>query len=406
MDFTSPQNMMTTLIGETRSALINLMEKSKLSLDEVCSQSKSIKPGVLPTVDQLEIAEILRYLWSNWITIKDKLFSCDFTNGYGAEYKSYISIILTARNKWAHKNNLTYEDVLHNGFVVQHFFRSANREVNISVIDQIVEACIQELGGMRATIPALAPQIDVNNSVALHQNLDVAEETIEQSVIDKENLIGNREVVTESAKSIRDIIEEQEEGVGEEGDEKSLSGNLLVHEEMVEIDDESTEEFSGVTDEEIDEFLEFEEQSSDEEELAEVEEQEEEIITPDTQRKIDLLKRLVDQQNYRKLSWMMGFKKKPKVEEGNYPNTLYITAEGPIWGSWGIEKLKLIEENLFWVALFALHGIIPLEMKGSWDGKDMICLPSVDHTRVQFGQNKARMLCAAYEEISEWLEQY
>ncbi len=373
MDITSPQSMMTGLLGETRLALIDLLEKSQISLHDVCLQPSPTSTGAVPGVDRLDLLDILNYLICEWSTVKEKLFYCDKTNGFGATYRSYIGLLKTARNEWAHRYTYSYEDVLHNCFIAQRFFRDTMAQVDISIIEQIAEASMAKMSTKR-DIP-VSSQSDQDEEVSL-----VSEEGAKEE-----------EVPITIPGTIVSVVQTQEDDEGEEEDNE-----IAVEFEVddIEEDEEEPEEL-GDEDEELSM-----------EEIEDLDDKDDETdIDKEFKDEIIQLSKIVETRQYQKLRRMIGFKKQPNVEEGKYPGTLYITAEGPIWGSWGPEKLRLIEDDLLWVALFAVHGVTPKDMRGNWKGDDMICLPYADHSQVQFGRNKARMLCAAMEEISEWLAQ-
>ena len=369
MDFTSPKNMMTTLVEQTRLSLITLLRGTYSDLSQAEKLEDLLTECGIPELEQADIQDILQLIWKKWDDLKDNLFECHSRNGFGLRFRSYISLMINARNEWAHGYTFTYEEVLHNCFVVQHFFRGTKKQVDISIVDQIVDACFPE-----TVVEKLSSYARVDLIGAIAEKEKIARVTLE-------NFDGSKVVIT----SDFDECDKELDKFGQEveGQEK------------------------GIIDEEGEDLIEETEEAEIEDDSEEVNvEEEESQIDPIVLKQLEVLEMIIEQNDYKKLAKMMGFKNQPEVSNGYYPDTLYLTAEGQIWGAFGYEKLKLIKDHLFYVAVFATYGLIPQQMYGEWEGNRVICLPNNTHSRVLFGRNKARMFCASMEKITRWLENY
>jgi len=368
MDFTSPKNMMTTLVEQTRLSLITLLRGTYSDLSQAEKLEDLLTECGIPELEQADIQDILQLIWKKWDDLKDNLFECHSRNGFGLRFRSYISLMINARNEWAHGYTFTYEEVLHNCFVVQHFFRGAKSQINTSIVDQIVEACFFET---------------------------VVEKLSSEDIADLFVAIGEKEDEEGTSVTSNDFVEI----IDDELDESENEWDKVereVEEQEKEIEVEEDEDFEEET-EEAEREEGFEETNAEEEESQ---------IDPIVLKQLEVLEMIIEQNDYKKLAKMMGFKNQPEVSNGYYPDTLYLTAEGQIWGAFGYEKLKLIKDHLFYVAVFATYGLIPQQMYGEWEGNRGICLPNNTHSRGLFGRNKARMFCASMEKITRWLENY
>lgn len=447
INLTSPRSMMTTLLDEVRNSLVQLFEVNKIPIDTLRRQNKDNTGEV--SNDNFDLSDLLYFFWTDWNAIKDKVFTCNQTNGYGAPFRSYISLLITARNDWAHNNyTYNYEDVLHNCFVAQRFFGSARRKVNISIVDQIIETCLQEISG-RYTKVTVEPAIEVTGDYATLNSHDESSAVLDKS---HEVIITGSTENSAGGEKKSDVDEPVGVKKGQDGEGtrisitkeemKEILSDLLTEfrENLVaenhstdysveeELEQEESDDFEGVTEEaqgvlvhslvhqdEVEtheeqedlETIEILEASDDLEDLGVDDEYSiDEFKKLEASKALDLLQSWIDNKDYSKFNELMGFKSPPVVRPGTFPHTLCIAAEGPVWGSWGDFKLKLVEENLLEVFLFALSGFIPDDMKGEWEGTELICIPSKEKARVQFGRNKARMLCASMDRISKWLEKY
>lgn len=365
MDFTSPKNMMTTLVQQTGLALITLLRNAYRERSQDEKLEELLAEYELKDLEHADIQDILQMLWKRWDDLKDNLFECHSKNGFGLRFRSYVSLMINARNEWAHNNTFSYEEVLHNCFIVQHFFQGAKIQINTSIVDQIVEACFTE------TVVEKLSSDDISEVFIAISEKEIEEGTFVDFGAYKVIIDDEMDESENDCNKEEQLVEEQEKEVGEEdrGEE--------AEEDEQEGDSEETDA-----------------------------EEEESQYDPIVRKQFEVLKMIIEQNAYEKLSNMMGFTNDPEVSEGIYPNTLYITAEGRIWGAFGYEKLKLIKDHLFEVAVFAAYNGIWEHMEGEWEGNTVICLPSNSHSRVMFGRNKARMLCASMEKISKWLENY
>lgn len=109
----SPQNLIQILLDEFKKGMVDFLN---LEIDNLPIKVKkdiinnliiinagcdSGKPCIS---NESDIYKILRILWTHWDDCKEKVFTVNESNGFGQTYRSYLRIIMQARNEWAHQN--------------------------------------------------------------------------------------------------------------------------------------------------------------------------------------------------------------------------------------------------------------------------------------------------------------
>lgn len=363
MDITSPGPMTTKLLDVTRSSLVSLLTKSleELSQDEKKSIGDLLCEYGLTQLDQEDLADILKWIIHYWYVIKENLFDCNNRNGNGASYRTYVGIMLNARNEWAHNFSLTYDDVLFTCYAVQRFFSETKKQIDVSMVDQIIEACHHEISGKY--LKTLSPTDGL-------QEIDLAS-SITDAQDQERTLIHGQDGETEKSEIIKPLYEDE---LNLEGDLEFENIDLAACEEEEFIEEDGEEDEEGVR------------------------------LYKELQETLSDVKAIIEAKDYTKLITRYNLPE-TTVEEGEYLDTLYIYGAGT-WGSWGWEKLEWVEDHLFDVFLFAQFDFCSPNMVGDWNGNKLICIPSSADPRVKFGRNKARMLCASMDRISVWLKNY
>lgn len=92
-----------------------------------------------------DVKILLDTFWKNWDVLQEKIIPCEEVIIYGRVYRSYISILLQARNEWAHTTTFSYDDVIFYGLAARRFFSSQLTVEVSSALDEIVEEGIQKL---------------------------------------------------------------------------------------------------------------------------------------------------------------------------------------------------------------------------------------------------------------------
>ncbi len=92
-----------------------------------------------------DVKLLLDTFWKNWDILQEKIISNEEIIIFGRVYRSYISILLQARNEWAHTTSFTYEDVIFYGLTAKRFFSSERTASVSSALEEIVEESFLKL---------------------------------------------------------------------------------------------------------------------------------------------------------------------------------------------------------------------------------------------------------------------
>ncbi|MHC1740137.1 MAG: Swt1 family HEPN domain-containing protein [Anaerolineaceae bacterium] len=356
----SPQSLIQILLDEFKKGMVDFLNEEVENLPVEMQQditrnltfTKEGNDGSKTRInDESDLYKILRILWSHWDEIKERIFTINENNGYGQTYRSYLKIIMQARNEWAHQSALTYEDVLHYGFVIQRFSRNKISKFDSSKIDQIVEVCIQKISGVDDVIGEGAPCNQDNEETTLVSELKTEEDIIED---------------IESTIELNDPLIVEEITTAEEENEQS--GEILEDYEQ-----NSTSEFGDDT---------------------------EEIETI-----IQRYRKAAEEGNYEFFSELIENEDEISVLPGSYQDTLCLKENFNTF-AYGYRKLQLISEYIIAVAIFAVYDFLFDSMAGTFKGYDVICIPSNKDAQITFGRTRARMLCARMKEIIDWLSDF
>lgn len=88
---------------------------------------------------------LLDTFWKNWDILQEKIIEPTELFIFARVYRSYISILLQARNEWAHTTSFTYEDVIFYGLTAKRFFSHTKTTSISSALEEIVEESFQRL---------------------------------------------------------------------------------------------------------------------------------------------------------------------------------------------------------------------------------------------------------------------
>jgi hypothetical protein len=427
MEFSlTPNYLLQNLLDETRILLISLINQEFNKFPTEIQQEWKSKLGLSPITTQqteyevdltCDLYEVLRLLWKDWESLKPIFFEISRRTNYGAIYRSYLFIIRFARDEWAHFNTYTYEDVLHYGFVVQRFITGFKLPFESSIIDQIIEVCLEKVSKLgEQEIPSVRPMsISSNNMEILTNELG--------DVGDKKGVI--QEVLQE--KKEEDISEElpgevQESSVQINWEELRTQFTNAVSKIKERYDNyELSREHNIPTknwiipnrlqiNKLIDGYIKANIEEKDNENFSAIDSEMEEELMNTSLKQItikefvtDHLRRIVEEEKYDRLEKLTSLRKKTNVQPGKFPETLLIS-DGEINISYGIDKYGLIEKYILDIASFSILGFVKPEMNGKREGKQIICIPTIDNTILGLGRNKARLICGSMDRISKWLE--
>ena len=387
----TPQILMQNLLDGTKKVIVelinleipnlNLIEKKRLAETMALPARYSFVSGI--NQDDCELLKVLKYLWKDWDLLKDKIFVSNEENSFGRTTRSYISILMQARNDWAH-DTLTYEDVLHYGFVVQRLKRSIQDNSDGSFADQIIEFCIEKISekDIKKVEESSVLTNDMDEGFKKNdKNLDQRELEVAEEVTSFEETGGGEKVISE---------EELEENDKEIFVSESAESNIENVTEASEEDKEEVIEEEPEETEEINYIFEFEEiRQYSGEELTEF---------------LNLCQ-IIEKKEYGKLSDLLAHPRGITVQPGTFTDTLFFS-DGFISFAFGVRKIELIIEYIRDISAFAVFDKIKPSMAALYQNCAVICIPSIDKTKIMFGRNKARMISSSWKNIEEWLEGY
>jgi hypothetical protein len=371
----TPQILMQTLLDGTKKVIIeilnseipNLNSTEKKTLTEILMLPAyySFNGGIKP--DDCELSRVLKYLWKEWDLLKDKIFISSEENSYGRTTRSYISILMQARNDWAH-DTLTYEDVIHYGLVIQRIKKNIQKNVDDSFPDQIIDFCIEKISE-KDIRKIEESNVQTNDQVRI---INESDKTPDQKELEeKEEDI--RTTKTEEGKEVWFEVE-----IGQ-------SDNESNQEESTEVDNEIVTGQSEEDDKKVNELF---DQYSKEELIQAIK-----------------IRSSIEEKDYAAISALVPYPRDITVQPGSYPDTLFFS-DGYISFAFGVRKIKQIWEYIFEISLFAVLGRIKNSMKGSYQNCDVICIPSNESTNIMFGRNKAQIISNSWRLIKDWLKNY
>lgn len=88
---------------------------------------------------------LLDIFWKNWDILQERILQPDELLILARVYRSYVCILLQARNEWAHTTSFTFEDVIFYGLTAKRFFSHPMTTSISSALEEIVDESFQRL---------------------------------------------------------------------------------------------------------------------------------------------------------------------------------------------------------------------------------------------------------------------
>lgn len=164
MDFQiTPKILIQYILEETQKGLLIFLNSEINKFPSEVQEDllfRIPRPNIEKSGDFIRITPIrdgkilLDTFWKNWDILQDKILQPEEIVILARVYRSYISVLLQARNEWAHTTSFTYEDVIFYGLTAKRFFSHKMTATISSALEEIVEECFQKLIPEKTTEPS------------------------------------------------------------------------------------------------------------------------------------------------------------------------------------------------------------------------------------------------------------
>ncbi|MBN1304907.1 MAG: hypothetical protein JXA13_10770 [Anaerolineales bacterium] len=428
----TPYDLMRRLLNEVKLGLVKMLCEYEKYLPEDTQQkfeqnlmigesNQSIQEFCQN--EDVDIQEVLKIYYGSWRTISERLFVVNRENGYGRSLRSYISLLIQARNEYAHEKQFTFEDVVHYVMISQRLFEWAKDKKLKATFDELYERVfeirtnathrepsfdflsnIQGLSHFISINPTSQPESDTNEElVEVEKPYIPQNKNIRHPSDILYEIVGNLERIDQYRREFFTKIKYNKKYLYEVEDiefvVEELDALTSLHENTGDLFFELQNTMRNYLGKIVDPYAESDEyvfeDATEDEALIE--------LNPITwQALIENYETELPNLNELWLEKLGDYLDTVHVHEGEYPNTLVIH-DNKLHVAYGLRKLKLFVEFKQVIFIFAALGFMSPEMRGRHLGNEMICLPSSDDCEVQLEKNKAILLSAAMEEIEDWL---
>ncbi len=138
---------------------------------------------------------LLKFIRSEWETVKGKLTNLDENSQYGSYFRSFIYILLGGRNLFAHEHVFTYEEVYYHACILKEISKNKLHGFNDQDIEYLLDTCLENITKMRIInmnsvdrrkfFEAIQAEceidiLDNNNRFSIDAMVETVEKTIQQ----------------------------------------------------------------------------------------------------------------------------------------------------------------------------------------------------------------------------------
>jgi len=150
----TPKILIQYILEETKKGLLIFLNSDINSFPSEVQEEllfRIPRPNIEKSGNKISITPpedgkiLLDTFWKNWDILQEKILQPDELLILARVYRSYISILLQARNEWAHTTSFTFEDVIFYGLTAKRFFSHPQTTSISSSLEEIVDESFQRL---------------------------------------------------------------------------------------------------------------------------------------------------------------------------------------------------------------------------------------------------------------------